>query len=409
MKNSRLYLATVFICIFIFIGNKNVYADSSDDIIIGNAEVEKIIEEVCLERQVPCEIVKAIAYKESKMQQWYSDKTPVVSYNGNYLGIMQVSSYAGYDNVKLKNNIYYNLNAGIDILFLKWDMSINNHSVPKFESMDKSIIENWYFAIWAYNGWLSRNNPNSNAKAYQETVFDIAVDRYGAEISDIDTSLLPSSGLPAKRLIIANAETEHKSISFEVIEPVESIYPFVDIAENWAKDIIFEMYEKELINGITEEEFKPDDNMRIDEFCTLLSRYLKLSGLDTYENRFDSELTIWSKEHVDLLDENNLLTIYDNDVDFSKLITRGEVAQILAEYIIKFDTEGKYTDVSDVVLIYEDLPATLKEEDLYIIKILNKADVITGRDALTYAYNENITRAEVTAIIWKMMKSIILN
>lgn len=406
MNNNKVFIAGL-ICIFIFIFNKNVYAENNDNIIIDNSEVEKIIDEVCIERQVPSEIVKAIAYKESKMQQWYTDGSPVLSYNGNYVGIMQVSVNAGYDYNKLKNDIYYNLNAGIDILFLKWNMSVNNYSVPRFENMDQMIIENWYFAIWAYNGWLSRNNPNSNSKAYQESVLDIASEKYGAEISDIDRSLLPSTGLPEKRLILPNGDNEHTSTSFIPVNPFE------DIEGNWAEDIIFDLYQKEIIKGVTPDYFMPDANMRVDEFCTLFSRYVDLGIADNYENRFENNIDDWAEKEIASLDSYDLIGMYENSADLSMEITRGQVAEILANYIIRFDTAGKYTNTDDVILIFEDLPVTLMEEDLHKIKILYKANIITGRDSENgikeYAYDEKITRAEVTAVIWKMMKSIIID
>jgi hypothetical protein len=77
-----------------------------------------------------------------------------------------------------------NLNWGAEVLLSKWN------STPSIGNNDRSAIEHWYYAVWAYNGWSYINNPNNTNKdiqkkywlpsprskkrvPYQEYVFDI--------------------------------------------------------------------------------------------------------------------------------------------------------------------------------------------------------------------------------------------
>jgi len=64
-----------------------------------------------------------------------------------------------YDSNKLRYDIKYNIEAGIDVLLNKWSMS-SYKSVSSVGNMDPNVLENWYFALWAYNGWAASNNPH---------------------------------------------------------------------------------------------------------------------------------------------------------------------------------------------------------------------------------------------------------
>jgi hypothetical protein len=85
---------------------------------------------------------------------------------------------------RLSNDIRYNLQAGARILAQKW----NGAAIPHIGTHDPSILEDWYYAVWYYNG--PNNNPNDfdlvhlNApKPYQYTVF--------AQIASIHRPWLP--------------------------------------------------------------------------------------------------------------------------------------------------------------------------------------------------------------------------
>lgn len=167
-------------------------------------ELEAKIDKVALERGVPSVFVKAIAQVESGFQHFNSNGTPKVSRSG-HIGLMQVgNSHNMFDTEKLKYDVEYNINAGIDILLVKWNSSVQNRSIPSVGNMDPNILENWYFALWAYNGWVGSNNPNANSKAYQEKIYNICESHFDQDINRIDTSRLPASrSLPSRGLSLA--------------------------------------------------------------------------------------------------------------------------------------------------------------------------------------------------------------
>jgi fibronectin type 3 domain-containing protein len=133
-----------------------------------------LLTNAALEENIPPEIVKAVAAKESDWRQFDQDSgQPLISQDGG-IGIMQITNLANYDQEKLKYDISYNIQAGVEILksmYVRTDL-------PKIKNAGQEDIENWYFPVMAYNGTKPVNSPlyqldgSKNTKAYQERVFD---------------------------------------------------------------------------------------------------------------------------------------------------------------------------------------------------------------------------------------------
>ena len=138
------------------------------------AQIQEMLREVAIEKGIPAEILKAIAFEETGMKQFKADGTPNISEIDGGIGIMQltltpaeISKYE-ISVEKLKNDTRYNIEQAADLLLRKW----SNSNLPRVNQHEKDKIEDWYFAIMAYNGLSKRNDPNvSGSKAYQEEVF----------------------------------------------------------------------------------------------------------------------------------------------------------------------------------------------------------------------------------------------
>jgi len=143
----------------------------------------------------PCELLKAIAMHESAWQQFCVPGLPadqkgkssrtIISFDCGY-GVGQVTSgmHTGenpaYDRKKVAGDPSYNLATSTQILASKWKATeCVGDNQPK-------IVEDWYTAVWAYNGLAWSNNPNNpnldanrgvwdpnvgGSYAYQERVF----------------------------------------------------------------------------------------------------------------------------------------------------------------------------------------------------------------------------------------------
>jgi hypothetical protein len=123
-----------------------------------------------VEAHFPCHVMKAIAMQESGWRQFCVPDTPaasvgapertIVAFDCGY-GIGQVTSgmHVGeapaFDRTRVAGDPEYNLATGTLILREKW---IATNCVG---DNNPDLVEDWYVAIWAYNGLAYSNNPNN--------------------------------------------------------------------------------------------------------------------------------------------------------------------------------------------------------------------------------------------------------
>ncbi|MDQ0198683.1 Ig-like domain-containing protein [Neobacillus ginsengisoli] len=140
-----------------------------------------LLTNAALEANIPPEVVKAVAAKESDWRQ-FVDGQPLMNNTGDGgIGIMQITNQPGYDQEKLKDDIYFNIQAGVDILNNMFNRMYSNGQdpLPRIKGADQYVIENWYFPVMAYNGTKPINSPihqadgTRNTQTYQDDVFGI--------------------------------------------------------------------------------------------------------------------------------------------------------------------------------------------------------------------------------------------
>lgn len=187
-------------------------------------EINALLETIAKEKGIPSIILKALAFKESTWRQFDASGQPLM--NNRAIGIMQVATYKDDDQEtieKLKTDIEFNIRYGADLLNEKWSFT------PKIGDGDRNKLENWYFAIWAYNIWTDKNNPLVAQEAdppyqtYQEKVYKIMASPEGflqkyidpVVVTPLDSELfrdpelVTDKGLPNKNAFFATPEPIH--------------------------------------------------------------------------------------------------------------------------------------------------------------------------------------------------------
>lgn len=133
-----------------------------------------LLTETALKYNVPPEIVKALAEGESGNWRHFDSNGEAIVTDDNGIGVMQITNQSGYDPQLLKNDIAYNIKAGVEIL----DYMFKRTDLPSINGKDRNVLEHWYFAIMAYNGTKPVNSPvvqatgKPNPNAYQEKIID---------------------------------------------------------------------------------------------------------------------------------------------------------------------------------------------------------------------------------------------
>ena len=134
--------------------------------------------------------MKAIAEGESGNWRHFDMNGEAIVTADNGIGIMQITNQAGYNQDRLKSDIVYNIQAGVEIL----DDMFKRKDLPSINGGERDVLEHWYFAIMAYNGTKPVNSPivqatgERNASAYQERILRI-IEKLGL----IDLTELPFS------------------------------------------------------------------------------------------------------------------------------------------------------------------------------------------------------------------------
>jgi hypothetical protein len=136
-------------------------------------EIKSLLVQRANEKGIPPEIVKAIAITENGYLKQFTSTGDVFKSSDNGYGVMQVTPTSESDTrfewEKVKYNVNDNIDIGLDILLEKWNYS--GIRIPVINQGDKLILENWYFAIMAYNGMSKINDPSYSSLTYQQKVF----------------------------------------------------------------------------------------------------------------------------------------------------------------------------------------------------------------------------------------------
>lgn len=118
---------------------------------------------------VPCILLKAIGYTESTGWKQFEAEYDQSGYtvlneylNGTCdIGVMQIhtntADEAGLDLDLLAGDYTYNIGGGARVLIDKWNVRSNY-----IGNRDPHVVEDWYYAVWAYNRWGWYNNPNND-------------------------------------------------------------------------------------------------------------------------------------------------------------------------------------------------------------------------------------------------------
>ncbi|GAB6086297.1 S-layer homology domain-containing protein [Alkaliphilus crotonatoxidans] len=357
-------------------------------------EIERIIEEVAEEKNIPAVILKALAWKESQYQQFTSSGAPFVS-RGN-TGIMQINSiHKHFDQEKLKYDIKYNIEAGADILLGRWYASGTTY--PKIGNMDPNILEHWYFALWGYNGWVARNNPNvSGEKAFQEEIFQLIRDKYQQPVTSIDASHLPASGLPGGDLVIPTPEIHHFA---------EKPVLFIDLVDHPKREYIEELFEKGIVSGVGNDLFLPDDPVTREQMTKILVDGFDLELISQEFAAVDYQKIVgWARDYFATAFDNGIVTTDEYGYINPKEYVTREEALIMLYNGLPDDVAPNIVEIPRDAIPFGDLEGVRRRALEAIVYFLDE-EVIADREL--FRPKEYITRGELCKWMYEILENIL--
>ena len=181
---------------------------------------------------------------------------------------------------------------------------------------------------------------------------------------------------------------------------------FKDVEKHWAKDAINDMGSRMVVNGTGEDRFNPDRDITRAEFAAIIVKALGLKpGMDT--NQFtDVKNTDWYADYIRTASDYNLISGYSNG-KFGPMdkITREQAMSIIARAmkITGLKVELKDGEIQKLLEAFGDSGKAAQYAKSAIAACL-KAEIVSGRNGKVIAPKENITRAEVAAVVRRLLQ-----
>ncbi|MEJ8552800.1 S-layer homology domain-containing protein [Tepidibacter sp. Z1-5] len=170
----------------------------------------------------------------------------------------------------------------------------------------------------------------------------------------------------------------------------------VDIYDHWASDSIYSMIDNEIMNGISNMYFAPNDNLTRAQAAVILTRLLEIDDEYVSSDSFDDvSKDYWAYNEIEIAKKYGLINgkeknkFYPNDP-----ITREEISAMLSR-LIKDDYRDdsiEFNDVNDNMWSFD-----------YINK-MSSMDILKGYEGGMFYPNRNLTRAEMSTIVDRILK-----
>lgn len=183
---------------------------------------------------------------------------------------------------------------------------------------------------------------------------------------------------------------------------------FDDLEEaSWAKEAITELYYKGIVNGVTEREFKPNNNVKREEFAKLLTAAFKMDLVSTKQYFTDISEDDWCYNYVNSLYLAGVTT-GQGDGTFGKGldITRQDICVMVCRMaeVAKAGFKNQDKDFDESVITDYDKIADYAKDS---VKTLYNAGILSGYDDGSFNPEGFATRGEAAKIIYKTLTDIV--
>ncbi len=254
-------------------------------------------------------------------------------------------------------------------------------------------------------------------KTVELTKFNTYVERTipladGVDLKKITTGLVLEAGgtfrhVPTQIVAIdgkhfAKIHSLTNSTYFVVQDPQN----FKDVATHWAKDIVNEMASRKVINGVGDDLFNPNLEITRAEFAAIIVRGLGLKLESGTTSFTDVKVSDWYNDAVQTAYSYKLINGFeDGTFHPTDKITREQAMSIIAKAMVITDlkTNLPAKEASELLSIYTDANEASDWAKSGIADSL-QAGIITGRSGNVLAPQAFITRAEVAAIIQRLLQ-----
>lgn len=167
---------------------------------------------------------------------------------------------------------------------------------------------------------------------------------------------------------------------------------FGDIQTNWARDYIFNSYMNNWVEGISADVFAPSQPLTRAEAAVMLVRMLGLPADANAEDCFTDTAGNWAEAYINTAKLYHIITgVGGNNFAPDRLVTRQEIA-VMLNNILGYAANGSSS-------VFTDVSAVTNPWSYEAISALAQKGVITGLPDGCFKPQDNVTRAEMTALL----------
>ncbi|GGD91556.1 S-layer homology domain-containing protein [Paenibacillus nasutitermitis] len=181
---------------------------------------------------------------------------------------------------------------------------------------------------------------------------------------------------------------------------------FKDVAQHWAKDAVNNMGSRMVIGGIGNDQFNPDQDITRAEFAAIVVRGLGLPLNNGAAAFSDVGTSDWSSSAINTAYSYQLINGFeDGTFRPNDRITREQAMVIIAKAMMITELNAKLSvHAPDLMLRSYTDAADASNWALTSIADVLQAGIVSGRSSTILAPQANITRAEVAAVMERLLQ-----
>ncbi|NOU66644.1 DNRLRE domain-containing protein [Paenibacillus sp. LMG 31461] len=203
-------------------------------------------------------------------------------------------------------------------------------------------------------------------------------------------------------LKVKSGEVTLYSHSNETFLLIETNISFTDTTKHWAKDGIERMANKWLVQGVSKEEFRPDQPITRAELATLLTRTLGIKSSHANTAFKDLSLTDWFNDSVNAAVEGGIITGYeDGTFRPNQTITREEMAVMIDRALQAAGYDDQQTTGN--------LPAFTDQKQIKswsadAVRRLVQLQLMEGMSPTSFDPEKEATRAQSAVLLQRLLQ-----
>ena len=191
----------------------------------------------------------------------------------------------------------------------------------------------------------------------------------------------------------SNKVSSGVSANVQPILPDSAKSDFSDISEHWAKDYIKALAGDGIINGFSDNTFKPDNSITRAEFTKIACKAFGING-GADCGFSDVSASDWFYESVCSAKSAGIITGYDGIFNPNGFITREDASVIINRILnLSADKNAVFSDTDEI-----------SDYAVQAVNALCENKILSGYTDSTFKPKGNITRAETAAVIARTKK-----